>query len=118
MRLISIALVSLCLWPLPARSEELPMRGFGLHACAGYLDLYRTGKEGADTVFGSWAMGFMSATNIALMSAQERYHDLGSMPAEDQMVKIRDYCTSHPQAKFWEAVIDLYNSLPLRAYSK
>jgi len=113
MRPLFAALIALCLSPLPASADD-PMRGFGVHTCSEYFDLYNKNKDMADTVFGSWAMGFMSATNVSLMSQQKRYHDLGGMPLEDQMTKVRDYCTAHPKDDFWQAVIELYNSLPVK----
>jgi hypothetical protein len=70
----------------------------------------------ADFVFFTWAQGYMTAANVALAAAGNRYHDL-SGSIDDQEAHVRRYCNSHPTASYNDAVLDLYASLPLKARS-
>jgi hypothetical protein len=88
-------------------------RGVGYSSCALYAKRYAEDPKMADFLFFTWAQGYMTAANVALAAAGNRYHDLGGS-IDDQEAHLRRYCSSHPTASYNDAVLDLYASLPLK----
>jgi uncharacterized protein YgfB (UPF0149 family) len=64
----------------------------------------------AETYF-SWAEGFMSGLNLA--KPQGHKNKLDSSLVEQNLAHIKDYCDANPQHDYFQAVIDLYRSLPI-----
>ncbi len=82
-------------------------------SCEKFGEVYKASPKYVDTVFTSWAQGFMSGFNFATL--QKQYRDLNASSASDQMIHIMAYCASHPSASFAQAVVELYMMLPLRS---
>jgi hypothetical protein len=100
-----------------AQDGEAMGRGVGYSSCALYAKRYAENLTMADFLFFTWAQGYMTAANVALAAAGNRYHDLGGS-IDDQEAHLRRYCSSHPTASYNDAVLDLYASLPLKARSQ
>jgi hypothetical protein len=95
-------------------AEQMAARGVGGTSCAKFAELYRGQPEFTNTVYASWAQGFMSGWNFSTMAEHKTHRELGAQSAETQMAYIRNYCDSHPLAPFLKAVLDFYLTLPVR----
>jgi hypothetical protein len=116
MRLIATATI-LCVLCARVVAEEGGMaRGVGTASCAEYAKIYRNDPKLAKSIFGAWAQGFMSGSNTARLSLAylPDYRDMNAKSLEQQDAHIRQYCDAHPLKDFGEAVIDFYETLPLR----
>jgi hypothetical protein len=89
-------------------------RGLGSQTCAQFAEQYRAAPEHADLAYMSWAQGFMSGWNFALIDSKNTYRNLDALTFDAQATHLRQFCNNHPLASFVQAVIDLFNSLPLK----
>jgi len=88
-------------------------RGAGASTCGGFAKAYAHDPQN-EYIFFSWAQGYMSAVNDTLAATGiHNYRDLAGETA-NQMARIRLYCNDHPLADYDIAVMDLYDSLPLK----
>ena len=93
------------------RAESF-MVGAGSNTCGQFANYYAQNPEAAEVSFFTWAQGFMSSMNIKLASGSApTYRDL-SGPIEIQKSHIRIYCNAHPLVPYFDAVDDLFGSLP------
>ena len=92
-------------------AEPAAARGVGTGTCGQFAQVYKANPKFADTVYASWAQGFMSGWNFSTLP---KYRELGAESYEAQMMHIRNYCDQHPLAAFVQAVMDLYVTLPQR----
>ena len=96
-----------------AESKEMVARGLGTTTCAEFANLYRADPKGTEIAFASWAQGFMSGWNFALMD-RGSYRDLGSEDSDYANFEIRQYCDAHPLAGFVQAVMAHFLDLPVK----
>jgi hypothetical protein len=85
--------------------------GAGNQTCGDFAEMYRVNTRAAEGVYFSWAEGFMTGWNIALMPKGEDVPpsvNLKAVPIEQQRQHIRDYCDEHPLTQYAQAVADLY----------
>lgn len=89
--------------------------GDGTELCANYVKLYALDPTHTESVYFSWAEGYMSARNIDTFVADKwAFRDLSVWSVEEQKRFIRQYCDNHPLAEFSKAVKTLYEQFPLR----
>lgn len=86
-----------------------PMSGAGTDSCADFAARYSRNPGLVEAAYFSWAQGFMAGINVV---KAPNFRDVNAVPIEEQKTRLRRYCDQHPLADYWEAVIDLYGSLP------
>ena len=89
--------------------------GAGTLTCAEFGRRYKdaSSPDTMETIFFSWAQGYMTALNYLLLQNINRERDLGAVPVETQEAKIRQYCDAHPLADYADAVFELFQQFPL-----
>jgi hypothetical protein len=122
MMLMSSLIAASLLTATPALTAEqqqsvLPgaFTGPGTHECSDYLEsrpILAQAPVTLDEFFLSWAQGFMSALNATRLLSGLNSKQLSSIPAADQIERMRAYCVAHPDDKYMAAVHDLFGSLP------
>jgi len=115
MRTIILA-IALAIASVQNSFADAAANGLGVLTCAHFAEQYRESPQAADVAYSSWAEGFMSGWNWALMDSQHVYRDLGegAKTYEVQTLFLHQYCNNHPLALFFQAVIALFNTLPLK----
>jgi hypothetical protein len=76
-------------------AEKSAWQGPGTVSCAEFGKACQRSPEN-ETLFFSWALGFMSGLNTDLLP--NRATDLHGLPMETQKEAIRTYCHAHPRA--------------------
>lgn len=97
-----------------AYPEEMLVRGVGTTTCDEFAKMVRNDPKNVERVFGSWAQGFMSGWNFALLE-QSFYRDIGSESVEETDLFIRQYCDEHPGATYNQAVMNVFSKMPVKA---
>ena len=87
--------------------------GVGSNTCAQFAQDYKTYSETAESGYFGWAQGFMSGFNGSLLLTKQPTRNLGSTSLMEQQIRIRFYCDQHPLNTYMQAVLDVFNSLPL-----
>ena len=106
-------IISVCCAQMVA-ADPVAAKGVGVTTCAEFLQKYRADPELAETVYFSWAQGFMSGWNFELLNLKRPIRDLSSQSMEQQQV--RSYCSQRPSATFSEAALKLYLTLQERPF--
>jgi hypothetical protein len=60
-----------------------------------------------ETLWFSWAQGFMSGMNIARLNDVEGAFD--KIPMEEQKARLRTFCEANPSRKYSDGVLELYS---------
>jgi hypothetical protein len=95
-----------------AKDREVLVSGAGTSTCAQFGTFYKENPLLAESMFFSWAQGYISAMNGSFAARKIGYHNLGAKSAEQQSAYLRTICDQHPLWEYWRAVTDLYQSLP------
>lgn len=116
MKFVSAVLAATTTLATPAWSEEANVRGIGYMQCPQLTEMYRKAPPGVgiqmlDGLVGSWASGFMSATNMAMAVGNVDTKNLASSTIEQQIISIRRFCKQHPDKQVMDAVVELYQGL-------
>ena len=82
--------------------------------CGEFAKMVRDDPKNVEHFFGSWAQGFMSGWNFALLE-QSFYRDIGSESVEETDFFIRQYCDAHPLATYAQAVMNVFSKMPVKA---
>jgi hypothetical protein len=64
-----------------------------------------------DAMVGSWASGFMSATNMAMAVGHVDTKNLASQTIEQQIISIRRFCKKNTNKQVMDGVVELYQGL-------
>jgi hypothetical protein len=113
MRTAIIATVLLLTASVANAQEAHVGMGFGTLTCGEFAQHYRQSVEFENYYF-TWAQGYMTAMNIGISIQKHQFRDLASRPVNDEKTSIRLYCNNHPLAEYLSAIMDLYNSLPIK----
>jgi hypothetical protein len=93
-----------------AYDKEGVLRGVGAYSCAQFGSYYKDDPKLTDTVYSSWARGFMAGMNMQRRSDGKPYRNI---PApDDGQLWVRHFCDRHPLASYVEAVWGYFNTLP------
>jgi hypothetical protein len=103
--LVSVAVLLVAVTPAIA---EFTVMGLGIQTCGQFAKLYRTAPSETETIYFTWAQGFLSGLNSNEIAATGNNQDLNSIPVDQQERDIREYCNTHPLAAYMDAVLDLY----------
>jgi hypothetical protein len=92
-----------------AFSQTYPARGAGTYTCAEFTQQYKESPQFVETLYFSWAQGFMTGQNLGAKIKRDLGGDI-----EIQKGFLRTYCAANPHKSYGEAVVDLYaNRKPL-----
>jgi hypothetical protein len=98
--------------------EATVASGIGTETCGKFAEDYRRSPAKVEAVYFTWAQGFMTGRNVALAMSNQSTHDLHVSSTISQRASIRSYCDAHPLNFYFIAVLDLFESLPLKAPPK
>jgi hypothetical protein len=100
----------LILAALPAKAAGFASMGVGTATCERFLVQYGKDPRLAETIFFSWAQGFMSGMNQILLTQGSRTKDMQSLTLDDQKAWIVTYCRQKPTALYLSAVTNMWIS--------
>jgi len=108
--------VLIALTAAPANALEDMYSGDGGRSCDQFAKQYRVAPRDTEDSYFSWAEGFMSGRNYALVDLavqgnKQLIRDLGSIGPDTQKLLIRQYCNENPSMLYVAAVLKLFNSL-------
>jgi hypothetical protein len=113
MRLRIIGVLLIASLPITAANGEGSIsRGVGAMTCGEFAKTYSKDPGLTEELAYAWAQGFMTATNVAVVTTGgKQFRDLAG-DTKMQRAYIRSYCDEHPLADFMTAVVELYGTLP------
>ena len=96
--------------------ERAATKGVGAQSCAQFGKDREKSSERWELVYFSWAEGYMSALNTALIflygiDKNDMSTDLRKWSVDKQEVFIRSYCAEHPLKDYREAVEALFSDM-------
>ena len=94
-----------------AAAEPAVGEGVGTYSCAEFTRAIKADPS-REMLYFSWAQGWMSGWNLALMDAHKPTADLRTPDGADQRVFLTSYCKAHPAALYMEAAYRLRASRP------
>jgi hypothetical protein len=87
--------------------------GPGSVTCGKFAAEDRQNPDQVDSLFFTWAQGFMSGFNITETTGT--YRDMAAVPIDAQKKFILNYCNQNPSLEYAKAVMELYHyKLPLK----
>jgi hypothetical protein len=86
--------------------------GLGMRSCEEFSKAYKAQPALAETVYFTWAEGFMSGLSFMATAADIPPLDLKKIDADSAKTDIKSYCNAFPQAPYYDAIIPIYNRLP------
>jgi hypothetical protein len=98
-------------------AEKGEAYGLGTRTCAQFAQEYGNSKnpEMIESFYFTWAQGFMSGLNLIFVANNHAFYDLGNSSMADQKSRLRAYCSQHPLSAFFDAVMGLYKTFPVRS---
>jgi hypothetical protein len=94
-----------------AHAEPLSAMGIGATTCGEFATKYKKQPEAIETLYFTWAQGFLTGANVSRLAAKQPARDLNSKPLSEQKAYLRSYCDSHPLSEYFLAVLSLLQSL-------
>ena len=102
------------LLPISIYSAEPMLKwGLGTRSCAKFTEDFKQNPELWETLYYSWAEGFMSGFNLVRSNISNKDIDLNPYDRSEiwRRETIREYCSTHPLSPYSEAVVNLINEL-------
>jgi hypothetical protein len=119
MRKLVLAMAVCIVLSAHAQHLDLPVYGPGLKTCAGYIaDLHSEAALKIRQRYFIWAQGFITGLNYVHFSrAHTPLKNILSIPLDDQMRSIDDYCLTYPDDMYLKAAAHLWAQLsPMPEY--
>ena len=91
------------------------LKGWGTVTCGAFAQMYKDNPQFVEDHLFDWAQGMMSGMNARSLTVGEGSRNLDSLSLDRQRRALRAFCDQRPLANYYEAVIDLYTSLPFVA---
>lgn len=91
---------------------EAAVSGIGAAKCSAFTKAFKESPTLAENLYFSWAQGYMSGMNTALLMVKKPFRDLSAQSADQQKLHIRNYCDKRPDSPFLDAVLNLYGIIP------
>lgn len=99
-----------------ARNKPAALRGIGADTCRNFVRDYGKNPDVMGPEYFTWAQGFMTGANVIVAGAGvAKFRDLGGN-IKAQQSYLRAYCKAHPLETFTQAVLALYDTLPILPY--
>jgi hypothetical protein len=87
----------------PATALSHPVQGPGAMSCAEFAKMYQADPR-TEMMFYTWAQGYMSAINLAVIASHKAPRDLaGDMT--DQKRAFRAYCADNPLKNYMDGIV-------------
>jgi hypothetical protein len=103
---LSLALAS------PILAEDAPVvSGVGISSCGKFTNSYKENSARTETLYLSWAQGFMSSINLNRKMQNGTPIDFAAMRSAAQLSWIRDYCQKNPLKTYLRATTELFLAL-------
>jgi hypothetical protein len=93
-----------------ATQQDFAGAGAGAVTCAEFTRAYAAAPQVTEDLYYSWALGFMTGLNVE--NPDNLFAVLNATSQHDETGTIRNYCDAHPPAKYIDAVLNLYLSMP------
>ena len=93
-------------------AEPAAGAGVGTYDCAQF-NVDAATDAPTETLYLTWAQGWMTGWNLAQMDEGKPIHDLSQPPVPDQRAFLRDYCRKNPHELFMKAAYALFASMPV-----
>jgi hypothetical protein len=103
--------VSLVLASPVLAEESIVVSGVGASSCGKFTTSYKDNPARAETLYFSWAQGFMSSINLNRKMQNGTPVDFGVMPSAAQVSWIRGYCQKNPMKTYLRAATELFLTL-------
>jgi hypothetical protein len=96
----------------PVLAEESNVvSGVGASSCGKFTNSYKENTARTETLYFSWAQGFMSSINFNRKIQNGTPVDFGAMPSAAQLGWIRNYCQKNPMKTYLRAATELFLAL-------
>jgi hypothetical protein len=96
----------------PVLAEESNVvSGVGASSCGKFTNSYKENPARTETVYFSWAQGFMTSINFNRKMQNGTPVDFGAMPSATQLGWIRSYCQKNPLKTYLRAATELFLAL-------
>lgn len=96
----------------PVSAEESNVvSGVGASSCGKFTNSYKENPARTETLYFSWAQGFMSSINFNRKMQNGTPVDFGAMPSAAQLGWIRSYCQKNPLRTYLRAATELFLAL-------
>ena len=109
MRLLLVSVVALA--ATAAHGEPGVVAGLGTQPCASLNARTQAGlgyaQNTAATAAFSWVQGYVSAWNVIGIVNSGRFADLNSLTADEQWLRIAEFCRQNPDGFVFDAARDL-----------
>ena len=107
MKVVGLGMI---LFPLLASGAEPTVKwGLGTRSCAEFAQDFKQDPELWETLYYSWAEGFMTGFNLVRSTVAKRDFDLNPYGRSENWRRgsIREYCGTHPLSPYSEAAANL-----------
>ena len=111
-KIILLIAMAALLGRVEAAENEAAVSGIGAAKCSAFAKAFKESPTMAENVYFTWAQGYMSGMNTALLMVKKPFRDLSAQSADQQKLHIRNYCDKRPDNPFLDAVLNLYGTIP------
>jgi hypothetical protein len=87
--------------------------GAGTTMCVRFNEIYAKDPVLAETIYYSWATGYISGLNEALILQGRPTRNMQSIPIEEQKRLLRGLCRSQPEQRYQTGVRALFSRMRL-----
>jgi hypothetical protein len=87
-----------------------PVQGPGATSCAEFAKMYQADPVHIETIFFTWAQGYMSALNMIVLADHRPARELAGNVV-DQKRALRNYCADNPLKNYMDGVVEFYGKL-------
>jgi hypothetical protein len=94
-----------------AEADPHSIMGIGGNTCAVFAKDYQSNPQ-IETIYTSWAAGFMSGANMMVDAAGGSSTDISAMSLSDKQPFLRSICQENPLSQYLEGVFALMKKMP------
>src|SRR5262245_10339635 len=96
--------------PILAEGSNV-VSGVGTSSCGKFMNSYKENPARTESLYFSWAQGFMSSINFNRKLQNGTPIDFGVSPSAAQLSWIRSYCQKNPLKTYLRAATELFLAL-------
>ncbi len=94
-----------------ATADDFVEMGVGVATCARFNQEYAKNPALAENIFFSWAQGYISGMNRAMLANRVPYRNMDSIALDRQRSGLRQYCQKNPNVLYLTAVVALHKAM-------
>ena len=111
---VRVAVIALLVMSSGVHAEErIEQMGLGLQSCGSFAKTFQADPDLTETMYFSWATGFMTGMNLAAAASNNKIRNLGATSMEEKQRVMRRFCDQHPLKAYKDGVLELYFALPV-----